>query len=101
MAFVTSNISRKVLKQLATSDHKPVLIEIQVSKPRVDSNTLPRLNYNEADWTKFSLLTNQYTTGINCKTIKTDKSAKAFTTAILRAAKLTVEKARKDGEFEF
>ena len=46
LAFVTSNISRgverKVLEQLATSDHKPVLIEIQVSEPRVESKTLPR-----------------------------------------------------------
>ena len=101
LAFVTSNISRgaerKVLEQLATGDHKPVLIEIQVSKPRVDSNTLPWRNYKKADWTKFSLLTNQFTAGINCKTIKTDKSAKAFTTAILRATKQSIPRgARKD-----
>ena len=88
---------RKVLEQLATSDHKPVLIEIRVSKPRVESNTLPRWNYKKADWTKFSFLTNQYTAGINCKTIKTDKSAKAFTTAILRADKQSIPRgARKD-----
>ena len=90
LAFVTSNISRgterKVLEQLVTSDHKPVLIEIQVSEPRVESDTLPRWNNKKADWTKFSLLTNRYTTGINCKTIKTDKSAKALTTAILQSA---------------
>ena len=86
-----------MLEQLATSDHKPVLNEIQVSKPRVESNTLPRWNYKKADWTKFSLLTNQYTTGINCKTIKTDKSAKALTIAVLRAAKQSIPRgARKD-----
>ena len=63
----------------------------------MESNTLPRWNYKKADWTKFSFLTNQYTAGINCKTIKTDRSAKAFTTGILRAAKQSIpQRARKD-----
>ena len=61
----------------------------------MESNTLPRWNYRNPDWTKFSLFTNQYTAGINCKTIKTDKSAKTLTTAILRAAKQSIPRGAK------
>jgi len=101
LSFASNNITRgstkQVMKQLATSDHKPILITSQVSPPTVSTSTLPRWNYKKADWTKFASLTDVYTTKIHAKSSNTNRSAREFTQAILQAAKESIPRgARRD-----
>lgn len=101
LAFATNEeykgIKRSVLKQLSTSDHKPVMLTLLNVSSASLNNTIPRWNYKKAKWDSFERLTNTYTANINSKTNRTNKSAKAFTAAILRAAKESIPRgARKD-----
>merc|ERR1712237_41782 len=101
LAFATNNITRgatrQVLPQLATSDHKPIKICVQVEQPGITTSTLPRWNYKKADWAKFSALTDTHTAKINTKSCKVNESNREFTKAILRAAKENIPRgARKE-----
>ena len=93
----TTALTRNVQDQLAGSDHRPVLLSVDVNPSKTRSNTTPRWNYKKADWIKFSSLSNNYTSSINSKTKQIDKSARAFVKAILKAAQESIPRgARKD-----
>jgi len=101
LTFATNNImrgaTRQVLPQLATSDHKPIKISVQVEQPGITTSTLPRWNYKKADWAKFSALTDTHTAKINTKSSKVNRSNREFTKAILWAAKESIPRgARKE-----
>ena len=94
LAFATEDLSqktnRKVLSQLAGSDHRPVLLAIDLQYRPSNPKTFPRLNYKKADWEMFSRLTNEY-----CKTVKAghfniNKATDSFNQSILRAASETI-----------
>ena len=58
LAFASDDISkitsRKVQNQLAGSDHKPVLLAVNVNYKPSNPKTFPRWNYSKADWIKFA-----------------------------------------------
>ena len=94
LALATEDLSRKtnrkVLSQLAGSDHRPVLLAINLQYRPSNPKTFPRWNYKKADWEVFSCLTNEY-----CKTVKADhcninKATDSFNQSILRAASETI-----------
>ena len=64
LAFATEDLSRKTsgkfLSQLAGSDHRPVLLAINLQYRPSNPKTFPRWNYKKADWEMFSRLTNEY-----------------------------------------
>ena len=82
LAFMSNdlvpNVTRNVQDQLAGSDHRPVLLSVDVNPSKTRNNTTPRWNYKKADWIKFSSLSNNYTSSINSKTKQIDKSARAL-----------------------
>ena len=90
LAMATTDISRHesrtVMPPLATSDHKPIIINI-FGRVNHENKTLPRWNYQKANWEQFPKLTDCYTSGINCKTKHLDYSSNKMAKAILRAAK--------------
>ena len=101
LAFMSNDlvpkVTRNVQDQLAGSDHRPVLLSVDVNPSKTRNNTTPRWNYKKADWIKFSSLSNNYTSNINSKTKQIDKSASAFVKAILKAAQESIPRgARKD-----
>ena len=101
LAFVTNDLgrgaTRTVQNQLASSDHKPIMIELKRCKPKVETSTIPRWNFKKADWELFTSLSDHYTARINCKTKRTDQSCREFVNAIMRAAKESIPRgARKD-----
>ena len=59
LAFATEDLSRKtnrkVLSQLAGSDHRPVLLAINLQYRPSNPKTFPRWNYKKADWEMFHL----------------------------------------------
>ena len=101
LAFATEDLSRKtnrkVLSQLAGSDHRPVLLSINLQYRPSNPKTFPRWNYKKADWVMFSRLTNEY-----CKTVKADhfninKATDSLNQSVLRAASETIPRgARKN-----
>ena len=62
LAFATEDLSRKtsqkVLSPLAGSDHRPVLLAINLQHRPSNPKTFPRWNYKKADWEVFARLTN-------------------------------------------
>ena len=100
LAFCSNGIAGKanriVQDQLAGSDHRPVVIEFEINSESY-SSPLPRWNYKKADWTKFSKLCDQYTSSINCKTKKVNKSVALFNKALIKAANKSIPRgSRKD-----
>ena len=101
LAFATEDLSRKtnrkVLSQLAGSDHRTVLLAVNLQYRPSNPKTFPRWNYKKADWEMFSCLTNEY-----CNTVKADhfninKATDSFNQSILRAASETIPRgARKN-----
>ena len=94
LAFTTDDLSQKtswtVLSQLAGSDHRPVLLAINLQYRPSNPKAFSRWNYKKADWEMFSLLTNEY-----CKTVKVDhfiinKTTDSFNQSILRTASETI-----------
>ena len=53
---------KKVEKQLAGSDHRPIKLEIDLNFKTKDIQTFPRWNNKKADWNKFTQLSDAYTT---------------------------------------
>ena len=96
IAFATNNISkgskREVLDQLATSDHRPIIITIKRKHSPCNNSLYPRWNYKKANWDLFKKLTDTYAAQINCKTNKINTSYSALSKAILRAAKESIPK---------
>ena len=94
LALMTDDLTgvstRKVLNQLAGSDHRPILIEITESPNDNARPPPPRWNYKKAKWDEFSYLTDKYTQNIHCRSKKIDETTKEFTLAILRAATDTI-----------
>ena len=100
LAFATEDLSRKtnrkVLSQLAGSDHRPVLLAINLQYRPSNPKTFPRWNYKKADWEMFSRLTNEY-----CKTVKADhfninKATDSFNQSTLRAASETIPRGARN-----
>ena len=101
LAFATEDISkkttRKVLSQLATSDHRPVLLAINLQYKPKNQKTFPRWNYQKADWVLYSQLSDDY-----CKKVKTNdyninRANQGLTQSILQAASETIPRgARKN-----
>ena len=101
LAFATEDISkkttRKVLSQLANSDHRPVLLAINLQFKPENPKTFPRWNYRKADWERFSHLSDEY-----CKKVKTNdyninRANRELTQCILKTASKTIPRgARKN-----
>ena len=94
LGFATDDIakcaSRTVQDQLAGSDHRPVLLKIDMNIQRMASYAPPRWNFKKANWDDFSMLTDTLTSKINVRTNQLNKSVKQFTEAILQAAKESI-----------
>ena len=86
LAFATNDISKKssreVGDQLATSDHRPIILHIDATYTPLENSTIPRWNFKKANWNLFSKLTDQYTRSINCKTNQVNTSYSAFVKGI-------------------
>ena len=89
--------TREVQNQLGGSDHKPVLLSLDLNYKPTEPKSLPRWNYKKADWTKFSVLTDEAALKINNKQDHINKKMKSFDEAILDAAKASIPRgARKN-----
>ena len=84
--------SRQVLSQLAGSDHRPVLLAINLHYRPSNPKTFPRWNNTGrcSHWEMFSHLTNEY-----CQTVKADhfninKATDSLNQSVLRAASETI-----------
>ena len=85
---IDGQINRKVMEQLGGSDHRPVLLRI--STYISCESTLPRWNYNKADWTLYSKLTDQVTKDIKVEGRDINKVVKDFNVSILTAAHMFI-----------
>ena len=94
IAFATNDLatktSRVVLSQLAGSDHKPVLLSIDLNHKTKDVEPIARWNYKKADWEKFSSLTDKYTQPITANNSNINRPSSAFDKAVLKAATETI-----------
>ena len=101
IAFATGNLAwkteRKVEKQLAGSDHRPIKLEIDLHFKPKDVQTFPRWNYKKADWNKFTQLSDAYTGKIKTDVYNPTKPTNSFVEGILKAASESIPRgARKD-----
>ena len=101
LAFISNNLQpgaeRRVLDQLAGSDHRPIKISLDLNYRPESSKPLPRWNYQKAKWEEYARLTDQYTANINTRWKDTNNMVQEFNTAVKRAAKETIPRgARKD-----
>ncbi|GFR61212.1 hypothetical protein ElyMa_000098100 [Elysia marginata] len=91
LAFATEDIAlnttRQVMDQLGGSDHKPVLLRVEMITARNATSTLPRWNYKKANWDHFTALTDKLAVSINARSKNTNQGAKAITEAIIKSAK--------------
>ena len=94
LGFSTDDIekstSRTVLDQLAGSDHRPILIRMQLNMKRLSKYVPPRWNFKRANWAKFSHLLEGLTAKINPKSNQIDRTTKQFQEAIKNAAKQSI-----------
>ncbi|GFS21699.1 hypothetical protein ElyMa_001599300 [Elysia marginata] len=90
LGFATDDIakctSRTVQDQLAGSDHRPIMLTVDLNMKRSLTYTPPRWTYKKANWSKFASRSDILTTRININTRQIDKANKALTKAILSAA---------------
>ena len=49
---IAGKINRQVLDQLGGSDHRPVLLKLQLNDKHKNIKSFPRWNYRKADWEK-------------------------------------------------
>ena len=101
LAFATEDLSyktnRKVLSQLAGSDHRPVLLAINLQYRPSNPKTFPRWNYKKADWEMFSSLSDEYCKGIKVDDYNINRATDSFNQAALKAASETIPRgARKN-----
>ena len=94
LAFATGNIAfktvRKVCNQLSTSDHKPILLNIDVEDPLTETRQLTRWNYKKADWDMFSQLTDESCKNIHTRGNHIERMLKELTCGILESAKKSI-----------
>ena len=94
LGFSTDDIekstSRTVLDQLAGSDHRPILIRMQLNMKRLSKYVPPRWNFKRANWAKFSLLLEGLTAKIHPRSNQIDRTMKQFQEAIKNAAKQSI-----------
>ena len=92
LAFAAEDLSRKtsrkVLSQLAGSDHRPVLLAINLQYRPSNPKTFPRWNYKKADWEMFSRLTNEYYLSVYLSRSLADRwgTTVDFTTSFLHSS---------------
>ena len=64
LAFASGNLANKIQRnvttQLGGSDHRPVLLTVDLEWKLKDEKTFPRWNHKKANWNLFSQLTNKY-----------------------------------------
>ena len=101
LAFATEEIAlkttREVDKQLGGSDHKPIILTVDMCHKREQQPTFTRWNYKKANWDLFATLTDQLAVKLNARSHKVDKVAKELTQHILNAAKRAIPRgARKN-----
>ena len=94
LAFASDDIfkitSRKVQNQLAGSDHKPVLLSVNMNYKPNNSKTFPRRNYSKADWVKFATLSEKLCKSVKCDDSNVNTACKNFNKAILEAANRSI-----------
>ena len=94
LAFATEDLSRKTsrkaLCQLAGSDHRPVLMAINLQYRPSNPKTFPRWIYKKADWEMFSRLTNEYRKTVKADHFNINKATDNFNQSIMRAASETI-----------
>ena len=83
---VHKRLTRKVCGQLGGSDHRPVLLTIDVDLLK-DEPQHPRWNYKKAKWGLFSQRTNELTKDISVEGRNINGVVKEFNAGIIRAAK--------------
>ncbi|GFR99381.1 RNA-directed DNA polymerase from mobile element jockey-like, partial [Elysia marginata] len=90
LGFATDDIAkcttRTVRDQLAGSNHRPIMLTVDLNMKRSLTYTPPRWNYKKANWYKFASRSDILTTRININTRQIDKANEALTKAILSAA---------------
>ncbi|GFR91032.1 RNA-directed DNA polymerase from mobile element jockey-like [Elysia marginata] len=90
LGFATDDIAkcttRTVQDQLAGSDHRPIMLTVNLNMKRSLTYITPRWNYKKANWSKFASRSDILTTRININTRQIDKANKVLTKAILSAA---------------
>ncbi|GFS25227.1 RNA-directed DNA polymerase from mobile element jockey-like [Elysia marginata] len=101
LAFATEDIALKktrlVMDQLGGSDHKPVLLRVEMNTARNATSTLPRWNFKKANWDHFTAVTDELAVSINARSKNTNREAKAITEAIIKSAKKAIPRgARKN-----
>ena len=79
-----------MLDQLAGSDHRPILIRMQLNMKRLSKYVPPRWNFKRANWAKFSHLLEGLTAKINPRSNQIDRTTKQFQEAIKNAAKQSI-----------
>ncbi|KAK3740855.1 hypothetical protein RRG08_011317 [Elysia crispata] len=94
LAFASDDISkitsRKVQNQLADSDHKPVLLAVNMNYKPSNPKTFPRWNYSKAGWVKFATLSDKLCKSVKCDDSNVNRACKNFNKAILEAANRSI-----------
>ncbi|GFS02434.1 selectin protein [Elysia marginata] len=76
LAFATEAIAfkttRQVMDQLRGSDHKPVLMRVEMNTTRNATSALPNWNYKKANWDHFTALTDKLAVPINARSKNTN-----------------------------
>jgi ribonuclease HI len=101
IAFATEDLSRKTTRkvesQLAGSDHRPVLLAINLQYRPSNPKTFPRWNYKKADWDMFANLSDEYCKGLKADDYNVNRVIRNFNQAVLKAASETIPRgARKN-----
>ena len=93
---LAGKIQRNVTTQLGGSDHRPVLLTMDLEWKQKDEKTFPRWNHKKANWNIFSQLTNRHSKMIKTNHYNIKQQVKNLNDCILKAAKETIPRgARK------
>ncbi|GFR66183.1 hypothetical protein ElyMa_001963200 [Elysia marginata] len=85
------------MDQLGGSDHKPVLLRVEMNTARTATPTLSGWNYKKANWDHLTALADGIAVSINTRSKNTTRGAKAITEAIIKFAKEAIPRgARKN-----
>ncbi|GFS06344.1 hypothetical protein ElyMa_001220600 [Elysia marginata] len=80
LGFATDDIAkcttRCVQDQLAGSDHRPIMLTVNLNMKRSLTYIPPRWNYKKVNWSKFASRSDILTTRININTRQIDKATK-------------------------
>ena len=93
LAFCTEDVHKKITRrvsaQLGGSDHRPVLLTIDVNMP-TDEPKHPRWNYKKANWGLFQHRTNELTKDILVEGRNINSVVKDYNAGIIKAAKESI-----------